>query len=324
MRILVAGARSELGSRTAAVLRTDGHDVVGLTRGPAAAGFVTADVLDADATRRAVAEVAPEVIVQTLNALPEKGPRRAKDMAATNLLRIEGTRNIVDAAVKSGVRRIVAESFLMAYSGTPVGGPPATEESAAGAKTGNAGVDTAIDALMELERQVLGFGGIVMRCGLFYGSELGSSKFMAGLVRRRMLPVVAGADNVMSYIHIDDAAAAMAAAVTHGRPGNVYNVVDDEPATAADYVGELAAALGSPPPRAVPRWLFRLAAGRYLAAVVSINLALSNAKAKEQLGWTPAYPTIRDGLRTTAGQSAAQLPRGGPISSTGDRPQARP
>ena len=305
MKILVAGARSDLGSRTAALLRADGHDVVGLTRGPAAEGFVTADVLDAEATRRAVAEVAPEVIVQTLNALPEKGPRRAKDMVATNLLRTQGTRNIVDAAVKAGVRRVVAESFLMAYSGTPVGGPPATEESATGAKTGNAGIDTAIDALMELERQVLGFGGIVMRCGLFYGPELGSSKLMAGLVRRRLLPVVAGADNVVSYIHIDDAAAALAAAVTRGQPGNVYNVGDDEPAGAADYLRELAATLGAPPPRVVPRWLFRLAAGSYVSAVVSINLALSNAKAKEELGWAPAYPTFRDGLRAGAAEPVA-------------------
>jgi 2-alkyl-3-oxoalkanoate reductase len=99
-----------------------------------------------------------------------------------------------------------------------------------------------------------------------------------------------------SFVHIEDAAAATAAAVEHGQPG-IYNIVDDEPAPVREWLPVLATALGAKSPRRVPRWLVRLAAGE--AAVVmmtDMNGGASNAKAKRELGWQPRYPSWRLGF----------------------------
>jgi nucleoside-diphosphate-sugar epimerase len=98
-----------------------------------------------------------------------------------------------------------------------------------------------------------------------------------------------------SFVHVDDAAAATVLALDRGAPG-VFHVTDDEPAPARDWVPALAAAMGARPPRRVPLWLARLAAGPVAAGMVSLRGA-SNAKARAQLGFRPAFPTHREGFR---------------------------
>ncbi|MEO6714822.1 MAG: NAD(P)-dependent oxidoreductase [Mycobacteriales bacterium] len=290
MKVLIAGARSALGSRVSLLLRADGHDVVGLSRTPAQ-GFVTADVLDSDAVRRAVAEAVPDALVQTLNALPKSGPRRLADLAATGRLRTDGTRNLLTAARAAGVTKYVAENFFFGYGTTGNGSLPLTEDSP---------FEAAGNPAVAQDEQVRDFGGVSLRCGLFYGPGVGSTESLADAVRRRRMPVVRGAQNVVSHLHIDDAAAAVVAALHEGKPGAAYNIADDEPAGMHDFVRELARQLGASQPYAVPLWVVRAAAGAYAAGFLTSNLAIDNGKAKRDLGWSPAYPSIRDGLKTVA------------------------
>ncbi|MEP7054139.1 MAG: NAD-dependent epimerase/dehydratase family protein [Actinomycetota bacterium] len=292
MKILIAGVRSALGSRAAQLLRADGHEVVGLSRTASGPGFVSADVLDPVATKAAVQQTAPEAIIQTLNALPKNGPRSSDDLRATARLRIEGTRNLIAAAEAAGVTRYVAENFFFVYGTTAVDSPPVAEDYP---------IDKGSEEARSEDIQVREFGGVVLRCGLFYGPGVGSTEYLEGLVRRRRVPVVRGARNKGSYVHIDDAAAAVVAALNSGKPGSAYNIADDQPVGAHEFIREFAHQLGAPAPLAVPLWVVRLAAGKYMAAVLSANLTLNNAKARRELGWAPAYPTIADGLKTVVG-----------------------
>jgi nucleoside-diphosphate-sugar epimerase len=100
---------------------------------------------------------------------------------------------------------------------------------------------------------------------------------------------------VWSFIHIEDAAAATVAAVEHGAPG-IYNVVDDDPAPVAEWLPAAAAALGAKPPRRLPRWLGRIAAGEAATVMMTEVRGASNDKAKRELGWSPRYPSWRDGF----------------------------
>jgi nucleoside-diphosphate-sugar epimerase len=290
MRILIAGARSALGSRSAQLLREQGHEVIGLSR-TAAAGFVSADVLDADAVRRAVGEAQPDAIVQTLNALPKGGPRTPADLVATARLRIDGTRNMLAAARAEGIERYVAENFCFVYGTTPLGSPPLTEADP---------LDNGTPETRSEDEQVRDAGGVVLRCGLFYGPGVGSTESLAELVRRRRMPVVRRAMSKLSHLHIDDAASAVVAALHHGAAGEAYNVADDAPAGMGEFVTELARQLGARPPYAVPAWVIRAAAGSFARDFVTANLTMSTAKAHRDLQWVPAYPTIRDGLKTVA------------------------
>src|SRR5262245_45776028 len=115
------------------------------------------------------------------------------------------------------------------------------------------------------------------------------------LIRDRKFPVVGDGAGVWSFVHIADAAEATVAAVTRGRPG-IYNIVDDEPAPVAEWLPAAASAVGARPPRHVPRWLGRLAAGEVGVVMMTEIRGASNAKAKRELGWAPRHASWRQGF----------------------------
>src|SRR5262249_24124425 len=100
---------------------------------------------------------------------------------------------------------------------------------------------------------------------------------------------------VWSFTHIQDAALATVAATTRGAPG-IYNVVDDEPARVSEWLPFLAKAVGAEAPRHVPAWLGKLVVGDAAGSMMTRSRGGSNAKAKRELGWQPAWPTWRLGF----------------------------
>jgi len=135
--------------------------------------------------------------------------------------------------------------------------------------------------------------GVVLRYGGFYGP--GTENDLFELVRKRRMPIVGSGAGMWSFVHIEDAAAATVLALDHGAPG-IYNIVDDEPAPVSDWLPYLAQCLGAKPPRRIPAWVGRIAAGPGGVAVMTQARGASNAKAKRELGWTPAHPTWHDGF----------------------------
>jgi nucleoside-diphosphate-sugar epimerase len=99
-----------------------------------------------------------------------------------------------------------------------------------------------------------------------------------------------------SFIHVGDAADATMAAIGRGAPG-LYNIVDDVPAPASEWIPYLAEVAGAKPPLHVPAWAGRLAAGEAVVSMMTETRGSSNSKAKAQLGWTPRHPTWREGFR---------------------------
>ena len=146
-------------------------------------------------------------------------------------------------------------------------------------------------------------GGVVLRYGLFYGPDTPATQQMVTLVRRRLLPVVRGDRSLLPWIHIEDAASATVLALERAPGGGVYDIVDDLPVSFSDMVRALAESVGAPRPFTVPAWLPRLIAP-YTARMLELRLPLSNAKAKAELGWKPAFSTVRDGLPRTLRRAA--------------------
>jgi nucleoside-diphosphate-sugar epimerase len=162
-----------------------------------------------------------------------------------------------------------------------------------------------VQALRDLERAVTeteGIEGVVLRYGFFYGpgSSYAADGYWASEVRKRRFPIVGRGSGVFSYIHVDDAAAATLAAVERGHPG-IYNVVDDEPATLREWLPAYAEVVGAKKPFRVPKLLARLVAGSYTAQMATELRGASNEKAKRELGWTPRYPSWRQGFREALG-----------------------
>jgi nucleoside-diphosphate-sugar epimerase len=267
---------------------------------------VVGDALDPDAVGRAVAEAQPDVIVHQLTALSGSIDLRhlERDLAQTNRLRTEGTDNLLAAARAAGIERFVAQS----YAGWPyarTGGAVKTEDDPLDPAP-VAAMRGALDAIRHLEDAVTSAGGVVLRYGGFYGpgTSLAPGGEHAELVRKRKFPIVGDGGGVWSFVHIEDAADATVAAVERGARG-IYNVVDDEPARAADWLPVAARAVGGKPPRRVPRWLGRLVAGEAATVMMTEVRGASNAKAKRELGWSPAHPSWREGFFAAAREGVA-------------------
>lgn len=263
---------------------------------------VVCDVFDAEALGKAVAAAQPEVVIHALTALPERFDPKSDYLAATNRVRVEGTRNLVAAAKAAGVRRLVAESVAFFYEPE---GDWVKDEAAPLFRDPPGRFAAGCEALESLESQVLeadGLEGVVLRFGWFYGPgtyyDRGGS--VADEVEKRRFPVIGNGKGTYSYVHIEDAAAAYLAALDHGAPG-IYNVVDDEPGQIREWLPVYAEALGAKPPRRVPAWLARLVAGKDLVSTATTMRGASNAKAKRELGWRPEYPSWRQGFAASLG-----------------------
>ena len=291
MNVFVAGGSGTIGIPLVRALVIAGHQVTALTRSPAkgemlealGASVAVADALDRDGLVAAVTAAHPTHVIHQLTALPKDGPRRTSDIEATNRLRMDGTRNLLQAAIGAHARRFIVGSFAPL-----AGSAPATASRGAA-------------AVRSMENQVLGatqqglIEGVVLRYGMFYGPGVPSTIALVKRVRKRLLPVVRGDTGQLPLIHIDDAVSATVRALDAAPAGSTYEIVDDHPASVTEIVTTLAKHIDAGPPFRVPAWLPRLVAP-YLARVTAIRMPLSNARAKAELGWTPKYPTLEHGI----------------------------
>ena len=303
MRVLVAGATGAVGRQLVPLLRDSGHDVIGTSRSEHGMSAVAKlggtplrlDVLDGAAVRRAVAEVKPDAIVHQATDLASLGNdfrHFDKLFAGTNRLRTEGTSNLFAAGWESGVKRYVVQSYRWGFTdadGVIDPNPPkAFRESAA--------------ALLRLEQLVRETpGAVALRYGGFYGpgTSLAEGGPQITAIRKRMIPIIGSGDGYWTFLHTYDAATAALAALTQSE--GVYTVVDDEPAQTKVWLPYLAEVLGAKPPRRVPEWVGRLAAGPGGAWLMTSAPPASNASARRDLGWAPKYASWRDGFRAELG-----------------------
>ena len=296
MRVFVAGGTGTIGVPLVRALVARNHLVFATTRSSdkqslirgLGASPVVVDALDAAALDKAVREAAPTHVVHELTALPKAGPRSAQELEPTNKLRDEGTRNLLRAAIAAGAQRIVVGSFALTGAGPQ--------------QTSNADLNRAAAAVRSMESQVLDAAhrrdieGVVLRYGLFYGPGNPATDDLIARVRKRRVPRVRNDRGQLPYIHLDDAVAATVAALDRGTSGSVFDIVDDHPTSFSGMVTELANVTGAPPPWTVPAWLLRMAAP-YVARLLTLQVRLSNARAREDLGWAPMFPSYREGLR---------------------------
>jgi nucleoside-diphosphate-sugar epimerase len=259
-----------------------------------------ADGLDAEAVHAAVGASKPDVIVHEMTDLKNASDLRAFDkaFAISNRLRTEGTDHLLQAARDTGVKRFVAQSFCgWSYAR---GGAPVKSETDPLDPDPPAEFRRTLDALRYLERTVTSSAspeGIVLRYGGFYGPGTGvfDGPFVAQLKSRRA-PLIGDGGGWWSFVHIDDAAEATALAITRGKAGHIYNIVDDEPAPVNVWLPAAAEMLGAKRPFRIPAWVGRLVAGEHVVVMMTQVSAGSNAKAKQEFGWQPAHASWRQGF----------------------------
>jgi nucleoside-diphosphate-sugar epimerase len=306
MRVFVAGASGAVGRRLVPQLVAAGHGVVALTRVQSRTAAITAvgaeavvgDVFNRDSLLALVRAAVPDAIIHQLTDLPASvNPRKLDEIyERNNRVRREGTRNLVAAAVQSGVRRFIVQSMATWYR--PDGGLVKSESDPLWTDAPEP-IGEAVRTVAAMETSVLRETpiAVVLRYGGFYGAGTWYAPHgeIAKRIKSRRFPIIGDGAGITSFIHVDDAASAAVSAL-NARTSAVYNVVDDEPAAAAEWIPAYAAAIGAPRPLRVPALLARLTIGKALTTWMMTMRGGSNAKIAAELGWRPRYPSWRSGI----------------------------
>jgi nucleoside-diphosphate-sugar epimerase len=294
MHVFVAGGTGVIGRRLIPQLVARGHRVTATSSNASKLAALKAlgaepvlmNGLDAKSVRTAVTN--PDVIVHEMTAISGKPDMRHMDrwFALTNRLRIEGTDHLVATGIP-----VIAQSYG-AWNGLREGGWVKTEEDPLDSLAGTSAAPN-MAAIQYLETAVVGAGGAALRYGALYGP--GATDDQVDLVRKRMFPLVGKANGYTSWVHVDDAASATVLAVERHAKG-IFDICDDEPAPANEWLPYLAKCADAKPPHRIPKWLARLLAGEVVVKMMTEGRGFSNAKAKAQLGWRLRYPSWRDGF----------------------------
>ena len=240
MKIFVAGATGVLGRRVVPLLVAAGHTVRAVARDAQKAatlvdqGAAAVEVDLFDPTAVASAVVGHAAVVNLATAIPPAAQMSQPSAWDTNTrLRTEASRNLVDAALAAGAQRYVQESVAFAYADHGSGW--ITEEAVIvpAATVAPAEVAEANARRFDDRSQA----GVVLRFGIFYSADSVLTRGILDQARDGVLAMPGRDDGYQPWIHLDDAATAVVAAL--GAPGGVYNVVEDHPMTNAEHAAVL-------------------------------------------------------------------------------------
>lgn len=288
MRVFVSGGTGVIGRRVVPRLIAAGHHVTLGARSPvrepaANANAVIVDLFDAATVLRAVE--GHDAVINLATSIPagfRAFTRRGWRM--NDRIRTEGVRNLAAAAAAAGVTRFVQESYGLIYAdgraawldeASPLDPPPHTRS----------GLEAERTAMALQER---GVTPVVLRFALLYGPDSVHTIDTIEYVRKGMAAAFGSPDGFLSSLHVDDAAAAVVAALT--APAGIYNIVEDEPVTKREYFGSLAATLGVKPPRFFPPWTWRLAGS--VGDSLRRSQRIANRRFRNATGWSPSAPTV--------------------------------
>lgn len=309
MKVFVAGATGILGKRVVSLLVQQGHTVVGLSRSAANAAWLRqngAEARQGDLFNQAQIQALTadcQAVLHLATAIPTKSRTTPADWALNDRIRREGTQILVNAAVQNQCQLYVQQSVTFVYgdrSGAWV------DESAP--------LNTPLGAVLQSAKEMEGIvqtavtqhalPAIILRCGSFYSADSAQTTGMLPMLQKGFFPIVGDGTPYWNNIHADDAASAVVTAVTRFPQGigQTYHVCDDEPVTYGDLIAYLAQKVNGRQPFHLPVWLAKPLIGSHAVEFLLASVRCRNQKIKEQLGWTPQYPTYREGYSATIAQ----------------------
>jgi nucleoside-diphosphate-sugar epimerase len=304
MKVFVAGATGAIGARAVTQLVAAGHSVTAIARSPAKVDFlrelgaapVTVDMFDPDALRSAVA--GHDVVCNLATHIPPVARAMRGDAWAENdKIRIQGSANLVDAAIAAGAKRYIQESISFGYAD---GGDSWLDESTPLLPTP---LTASLEAAEANTARFTASGGVgvVLRFAMFYGAGSTFTVAMLRMVESGIAPSLGDPDGYQSMLQLDDAAAAVVAAFR--APAGVYNVAEDRPGTRRVQAAAMASALGVAPPWMPPAGAAKLTGTN--GAHLRRSHRISNHAFRAATGWAPRYPDPWTGWAFVATPAAA-------------------
>jgi 2-alkyl-3-oxoalkanoate reductase len=302
MNIFIAGGTGAIGRVLVPMLAKAGHNVVALARSSDRAAQLEqigavpmiGDVYDELLLSRLVVESEADVVIHQLTAF---GTKVGDPYAETIRVRIEGTRNLISAARAAGVRRFLAQSISFMCSPFVSG---VTDEETPLYLNAPDGVRPLAQAIASLERQTLDasqMSGTVLRYGWFYGpgTSYDPDGSIPTAIRNGAMPIVGVGAGTYSFVNLQEAATATVKILAQESSG-IYNFVDDSPTRLSEWLPFTAKLLNAPAPVHMDEALARQQLGDMRVYYMNEQRGASNAKAKRELNWQPAFPSWRTGF----------------------------
>ncbi|HXR07892.1 MAG TPA: SDR family oxidoreductase [Candidatus Acidoferrum sp.] len=282
MRILIIGC-GYVGLPLGVQLLRQGHAVFGLRRSAEGAAILQRAGLQpllADITRPGDLAGLPlpyDWIVNTISSGGGGAP-------AYQRVYFEGTRNLLQWLAASPPRQYVHTGSTSVYGQTDASAVEETSPAEPASPTGRillAAEKLLLDSFREKQ-----FPAVLLRLAAIYGPGR-ARPLLQYLKGEAKIP--GQGERFLNMIHLEDVVGAILAALQHGRPGEIYNLADDEPVSQIDFFRWLAETLGRPMPPLIPE--SAAAAGRRGAT----NKRVVNRKLKMELGYALRHPTFRQG-----------------------------
>ena len=284
MKIYLSGATGVIGRRALPALLAAGHDVTAVARSDEKAAALDAagatpsqiDLFDSDAVTAAVA--GHEAVVHLATNIPTGADVAVKRGWRTNdRLRTEAASNLRAAAIATDAQRFVQESITFPY--LPNGDDWIDETHPCDYFWGNESSKQAEEGCGAFTEA--GGTGVVLRFGLFFAPDSAHVQTYVAAAKKGLWSVTGADDTRISWVHVDDAAGAVVAALD--TPAGIYNVAEPEPLPRADHRLALAEAVDRNRLRGVPAAVQRaLGAG---VETVSRAHRISSAALSEATGW---------------------------------------
>lgn len=285
MKVFVTGATGVLGKRVVADLRKRGDEVIGLARSDAnttalaAAGAAPfrGDLFDPESLRAAT--VGADAVLHLATRIPPATKAwRTGAWLENDRIRDTATPLLVDAALANGAGVFVYPSITFGYESS---GDHWIDESVPYG-SGSPILESTVAAEAETARfAATGARGVVLRMAMFVGPDESTVRDVRRGVRLGLGPCFGSPDGYVSTIWLDDAAAAVTAALD--APPGTYNIAVDEPQWRSDYCAAVAAAFGKRRLRPVPAFV----AGRTGVEYMTRSQRVSNSAFKSATGWAP-------------------------------------
>ena len=296
MRVLIAGASGAIGRPLLRSLKRSGHQVFALARSPESAQAlaemgvepVSADALEAASVNEAVRRIRPEAVINELTSLPRHyTPAEMKAAAERDRkVRVEGNANLLAAMSDLGVCRYLLQSSGFWYAP----GAGLADESTPFIADASPGVAASARTYAELEARASrapGLEFVALLYGFFYGpgTWYTADGDMGQQLHRREVPIIGAGQGIWSFVHIDDAAAATAAALEC--PPGAYNVVDDDPSPQHVWLPAFARTANAPAPPKITEQEAQASSGPDAVYYATCLRGASNEKARRTLNFRP-------------------------------------
>jgi nucleoside-diphosphate-sugar epimerase len=300
MKVFVIGGTGFLGTFLIPKLREKGHEITVLTRNTKKVArleslgikVMVGDLLQPDSI---LERVPPQDAIISI-AMPEVKIGR---ISQKQLRKLQSQTELLFSTPVALAKKCQCPLFVTLGTSFSTHGEDTADETWPIERSGIARVGKHVDPLLS---EVTKRGSpplIQMLPGQIYGPGGIFKRVMYEWMKKGKYRVVGSGNNHVPRIHVEDCAEAYIHALEKMPIGERFIIADDGPCTLREFADCMAKNMKVPKPRSIPGFIIRVALGKLLYETITMNCRVSNAKAKEQLGWQPKYPTYREGLPAT-------------------------